>query len=478
MSTFHNRTVRKALPALANAKASGYFLIELGLALVISTILLAAQVAKMNDAVEESLASGTGQYLVALQAGLNLYQITNEAALSNASPVVTGFANPLKPTTAELITNHYLPTGFGSVSPLGLSFVHEFKQIGTCPGTTCLITGLSYSTAGYKDVGGIVRNDVLSVAVAKIGADGSQSFAGSGGTMTGYAGAYSHPASDFGTVEGTLAIRIGDNSGINGLLNQFYKLDGSRPLAGQMNANNNNIVNIKDLSSTGTATLNDAVVNGTLLLTGTATPGTACVASETSKIKKNTSGDGLVICNAGLWQRVGDAVNGITPGGVCSVNNLLGTDAQGVAYICNGSFWTSLSNFANPGDSCSPSGKVATSSSTNEQLICKNGAYMKLNSLLTKNVQVGPHFSVIDGTVVTKPVCDTGGAPNYSLVLTQSAVDVSTAPPYQSTYVSAQNNGPSWTVLLKLKKSAIDGGGEVSASAYGLSAVMTLECTY
>lgn len=474
--TQQNR-MRRTLPALAKKSSRGYFMIELALALVVSTMLLTSQVSQINEAVETSLATATGQYMVEQQSGLNKYQIDNLASLQSGS-AIPGFPVPLKPTTSQLITEGYLPAGFSLTSPLGLTFVHEFKLSGTCPGTNCLVSGLSHSTTGYTDIGGAVRNDLLGIAVAKIGIDGSQSFAGSGGAMSGYAGGYSYPAANFGTVVGALGIRIGDNSGINSLLNQFYKLDGSRPLQGTMNANNNDIINIKDITSTGTSTLNDTIINGSLLLAGAAAPGTACVAGDAGKLKKKSSGDGLVICNNNVWTRVGDAVSGISPGGACAANNMLGTDPTGIAYVCNGNFWASLSNFANLGDACAPAGRSATSATTNEQLICKNGQYIKMSSMLAKNVQVGPHIAVQDGTIVPKPTCDIGGTPNYSLALTQSAVDVSIAPPFQSTYVAAQNNGASWTVLLKLKKSAADGGAEVSGSTYGLSALMTLECSY
>lgn len=277
---------------------------------------------------------------------------------------------------------------------------------------------------------------------------------------------------------GVVAIRLGDNSGLNAQLAQFYKLDGSRKLTGTMDANAKDIINIKDLSATGKTTTTDLVVNGAMLLAGASAPGSACIAGDAGKITKNTSGDGLVICNNLVWEIVGNVVTGITAGGACAVNNAFGTNATGLAFVCNGAFWTSLSNYANLRDVCAPTGRTATSSATNEQLVCRNGQYIKLASLLAKNVQVGSHLVVQDGTIVPKPACDLGGTANYTLTMTQSAVDVSTAPPYQMTYVTAQNNGASWTILMRLKRSAADGGGEASANAYGLTAVMTLECTY
>ncbi|MBC3871449.1 hypothetical protein [Undibacterium oligocarboniphilum] len=463
----------------------GYFLIDLGLALLLATYLLSTQFSQLSQSITKSMATATGQYMVALQTGLNRYYLTNNAAIQAGSGVA-GFVNPLKPTTQELRTAGFLDSGFGLISPLGLQFVHEFKITGgPCPpNPSCTVNGLSHSSTPYTDSAGSIRNDVLSQVVSTIGNDGSQSMAGSGGAMTGYASNYSYPAALYSTVEGAVGIRIGDNSGIGSLLSQFYKLDGSRKLAGPMDANGNNILNINDLSSAGTATLNNtvingnAVINGSLMLPGPAAAGSACVAGDNGKLKTNANGSGLVICNGSQWMRVGDAVTGISAGSACSVGNQIGTDANGIAFVCNGSFWYSLSNFASLGNACSPAGRTATSLTTNEQLICKNGQYIRLTSLLNANVQTGNHIAVQDGSIVQKPTCDLGGVPNYSLVLTQSAVDVSITPPYQATYVAAQNNGSSWTVLLRLQKSAADGGGTVSGNNYGLSAVMTVECSY
>lgn len=466
---------RKVSQFKARTVMAGYLMIELALFLVVTTIIAAAQVSKIQEALENALAEGTGQYMVELQSAVNRYQSENDEKLKTGA-AITGFTVPLRPTINELITAKYLPAGFGPVSPLGLTFVNVLTPDG-CPGVSCVVNGVTYSTTGYRDVGNIVRSDLLGIAVAKIGIDGGQSMADTPGLITGYASSYSIPNPSGATV-GILAIRTGANSGLNSLLSQFYKLDGSRKLTGTMDANSNDIRNIKDLLSTGVLTMNDGVVNGSVMLNGSSAAGSACVAGDTGKIKKSATGDGLVICNSGLWEQVGSAVSGISAGAACSTLNLLGTSATGVAFICNGSFWTSLSKFASAGDACAPSGTTATSSATNEELVCRNGQFVRMSSLLPKNVQVGAHFSVRDGDVVNKPTCDVGGIPNYSLALSQSGVDVSIAPPYQATYVAAVNNGASWTILLRLKRSPADGGGEVSGTPYGLSAVMTLECTY
>jgi hypothetical protein len=109
-----------------------------------------------------------------------------------------------------------------------------------------------------------------------------------------------------------------------------------------------------------------------------------------------------------------------------------------------------------------------------EQLVCKNGTYVKLLSLLNKRVEVS-RVLVTDGSTVPKPSCDAGGTEAYSFQLTQTVVDVSVTPPRQAMYVAAFDNGTSWTVKIKVKDST---GAEFTANNYSVSAVMKVECGY
>jgi len=166
----------RALPSRVRSAATqrGYLMVELALVLIITTILTASQVAKVQETFENTLARATGQYMQALQAAVNLYQTTNDAALKVAMPTVSGFADALHPTTTELINGHYLPQGFSLISPLGLAFKHELTQHG-CPGASCVIQGYTFSTTGYRELGTIVRSDITAAIIETIGIDGSHS---------------------------------------------------------------------------------------------------------------------------------------------------------------------------------------------------------------------------------------------------------------------------------------------------------------
>ena len=443
---------------------------ELALVLIISSILAASQFAKISQAVEDSLAVATGQYMIEEQTAVNLYVMTNIATLA-VSGTVPGFSNSMQPTVAELKAAGYLLQGFQLKSPLGLSFKNVLTPT-NCPGANCVVSGWAYSTTGYTDADGSQRTDLLGTAIAKIGIDGALSFSNTPATLNLYGGGtVANPA---GSVASTLAIRIGNGSGITALLSQYYKLDGTNALQGTMNANNNDISNVKNLTATGNTSLKNVVVTGDLNLSTTAVPGAACAAGDAGVVRKNANGTGLVVCSGTEWNLVGNAVTGISAGGACTTAGQVGTNATGVAYFCNGSFWALTQINANAGDTCAPAGKTAISLATTEQLVCKNGQYLKLANLIAKTVEMSRQL-VTDGLSVPKPTCDYGGTASYSFNLTQTVVDVSVVPPRQAMYITATDLGATWAAVIRVRDNA---AGDFSANAYGITAVMKLECTY
>lgn len=448
----------------------GYLLLELALVLAISTILLSGQFNQITAAVDEGNAVGTAQYLVKLQGGVNKYYQRNDRELKRGDPI-TGFANPLQPTVPELVASRDLEAGFPARSPLGLVFRSVLNRTGTCPsGPDCKIAGWSYSTGGYVDGEGRLRNDVLTSSIAYIGMDAGMSMPESPALLTSIGGGtVANPA---GAVAGTLGIRIGDGSGLLPLLTQYYKLNGERPLAGSMNVNNYDINAVNNLQVTGTTTTADLEVRGDTRMTSTGTPGAACATAGT--VRRNSNGAGLVVCFSNVWQLVGNVVPGIADGGTCADAGMVGSNSTGAAFLCNGSYWSSLNVTANAGAACAPAGKTATAISNREELICKNGVFVRLANLLNRNVEVSRQL-VADGTPVDKPVCDEGGTPAYSFHLTQTIVDVAVTPPRQAMFVSATDTGSRWTVNLKLKDHT---GAEFSANTYSITAVMKLECAY
>lgn len=163
-----------------------------------------------------------------------------------------------------------------------------------------------------------------------------------------------------------------------------------------------------------------------------------------------------------------------TLGAPCPTNNALAS-GTGMWLVCVSNTWQSVGGpIADFGASCNPDGKVATSKTTGEQLICKNGVYIKSTSLISKMV-IMSRQSVIDGQIVQKPVCDLGGTPNRSFLMTQTTVDLTVTPPKQAMYVTTSDIGNAWEVIIRLKD---DTGAEASGNDYAISQVLNLECLY
>lgn len=163
-----------------------------------------------------------------------------------------------------------------------------------------------------------------------------------------------------------------------------------------------------------------------------------------------------------------------TVGASCPNNNALAS-GSGLWLVCVGNTWQAMGTLnADPGSACLPDGKVATSKVTGEQLICKNGVYIKSTSLMAKMVVV-ERRSVVDGEFVQKPTCDTGGMPNRSFSFTQSAVDITENPPKQAMVASTTDAGNVWQVRIKLRDET---GNEASGNLYSLTQVMNIECVY
>lgn len=443
---------------------------ELGLVLVISTVLLAGTFSKIVAAVDDLNAASTAEYLKEFQGSVNRYIEENSQALKSGN-VITGFSVPLQPSIAQLkATGNYLDTSFSSMSALGLSFAVKLATQGACPGgPDCVITGTVYSTVGYKDASGQVHIDVLAKAYSMLGPDGAMSYPEAPSLLRYQGGqTVTNPA---GNISGALAIRVGNGSGLSSLLSPYYRLDGSKKLTGAMDANNNDVNNIRSLQA---ETINAKTVNvsGALGMMGAgATPGEACGTEPI--VRKTTAGTAMAICSGGTWQQIGSVVSGIGEGVTCSSLGQLGSNAAGVSYICNGSIWSSLNNSASLNSSCAPDGRLAVTVSK-EQLICKKGSYVRLMNLLNKSVEIS-RVLVTDGAVVSKPSCEAGGIAAYSFHITQTVVDVSVTPPRQAMFINTTDNGNSWSIKIKVKDHT---STEFSANSYSVSAVMKLECSY
>lgn len=405
-------------------RQKGYLLVELGLVLIVSTVLLAGQFSKIIDAVNQLNAESTASYLKEVQGGVNRYIEENLQSLKTGNAIGPVFPAPLQPTIGQLQNPafKYIDARLFATSALELPFNIVLTRDPTCAANAddpaCVISGVVHSTAAYRQEGQ-VRSDILATAVTAIGKDGAMSYA-EAPTELRFQGGTTMP-NPVANTPGILAIRVGNHSGLTSLLSPYYRLDGTKKLSGAMDANGNDIKQVKDLQVTATTTTANITVSGNARLLPLAAPGSTC--SADSSVARNNMGTGLVVCAGTTWYPVGSAVAGVADGAVCSAAGQFGTNTAGAGFICNGSYWSSVNTTANPGDSCAPAGRTATSISNREQLVCSNGRFVRLANLLSRQVEVS-RVLVTDNQTVNKPACETGGTASYSFHLTQTVVDV------------------------------------------------------
>lgn len=318
----------------ANKKAQrGSALVEMSLYLLVATLVQIGQIKQVREAVDSSIGKGTGEYLVQLQEGVNHFVLDNFTAISEGAGVA-GFANPLKPTIAELLAAKYLIPTFQDQTAAGLKFVVNLTPA-NCPGLTCTINGQAYSTQPMKDPAGAIRPDMIAKIMQAAGKDSGASSTSVPATIRGFGGSWT-AANPAGGVAGIVAMQVGTNSGTASQLSQFYKLDGSRKLTGTMDANQQNIHNVANLQASTSINVGAVESNPCVSLGQTGTVQVNC----DGKINATTINSATVSTTgrvrAGEYLQLGATA---AEGAGCASNDLVSRTAAGVILSCQSGIW-------------------------------------------------------------------------------------------------------------------------------------------
>ncbi|WP_052393573.1 hypothetical protein [Mycoavidus cysteinexigens] len=280
----------------------GFITLDIALAITLSTVGIVATLYQVQTEITQIFAKATGQYLYALQTGVNRYVQTHYDTLASGNPMPQ-VTNPLEPTVAELRALKFLLPTFADNSPLGLSFTTQLKRE-NCPGLACSITGLIYSKHPYHDKEGALRIDLLSQARFSAGADAALSTPAHGDQLVGLDNKW-RQANPLGDIPGTLAARVGVVAGnLTWQLAQFYKLDGSRQLSGSMNAAGQEIHNAKavatELIKTNNILVQNRLTTHELQLTRFQEVGESC--HEGHGAMAIARSGLLLTCQSGAWR--------------------------------------------------------------------------------------------------------------------------------------------------------------------------------
>ncbi|WP_321820767.1 MULTISPECIES: hypothetical protein [unclassified Burkholderia] len=467
-----------ALKAAKLRLQRGFSMLEFGIVLVLSTILLMSQISQVSRTANISLATATGQYVAELQAGVNLYVQNFFAQLSTNQPVVFTpqgggasytVANPTKPTLADLKGVHVLDSALSATSPSGLTFTNSLTvDPATCPGVNCVIQGLTYSNQALLDKGtGKPRIDWLGQAVVTAGQDAGMSFPSTPGTLTGRSASWS-TANPLGNVAGVLAIRTGDLSGLDALLAQFYKLDGSRALTGTMNANSQSIHNVNDLTTNtievaGLATMGSANVNGNVNAQQFTLPGGGTFQADQGGSLELGGNNGTT---GGGWPYIdfhfgGQGVQDFNARIINDQSNHLSIKAANGQASLGVEGTIQAGNVVVPGTWCPTNGLIGANSDGSGQILsCQSGTWLPIGGRWLQMYK----FTVQHGWWIPQPACSGGGVPQI-LVYPANFVVNDTA----TVNVGAWASGNAWVTYI------VDGSGNPIWSA---TASASTYCTY
>lgn len=261
--------------ASARRAARGVSLIELTIVLAVSTTLAVLGARELANQSMTLVAEATGTYFTTLRGALQKQLNDNYVAYADGV-AIAGFADPLRPTIAELRTAGVLLPTFPERTP----FNQPVAIVGTrtnCPGASCRLGFTAYQTASLVDSQGQPRYG-LAAEVLSSTKDGVVSSFATPGQLTGPTASVTNPLGNVGATIGVVANL--DSTGFN----EFVRRNDTRltnlnealtvnagPLAtgGVALKVNGNQENSGNLSVTGSATITgNATVSG--LVSGTA----------------------------------------------------------------------------------------------------------------------------------------------------------------------------------------------------------------
>lgn len=429
----------------------------------------------------EETDAGVAKHALLIQGGVNKYINDNRLVFLNSpAPVVAGFPAPLAPTLQQLqatpANNPYIPSGYNLANQLGMEYtvVLSLLPAGCTPNVNCTdVTGLVVSVNPLLDPASnatppLADGQRLGSIAHKIGIDAASSKVGSGVVLSGPAGDWTL-ANPRGNVPGILVMRVGYGSVAATGLDHLLPRDGSRPMAGPLRMGGNPIADASTIAATSHISTTDGNITTN---TGSITTSSGSITTSSGSI---TTASGNITATNGKVSGNYFAPGVQTPGGSCADARAIGTAANGAILVCRGNIWrTNVGPFAEKGEACSRPGQLATTWTTDEAVMCRGSTYVSLANQIGKYVEISRQ-SVVDGSVVPHPPCDTGGIPTFRFGMVQTAVDVSSAPPKQVTNLTATAGSNNWTVSYKLRD---DMGNQTSANVYNLQALMYLECKY
>jgi len=225
----------------------GFALTEVGLSLVIASMVAAASYYTLVDQQGDNKAITQGTAMLSLQGASQQYLTTYYSQLTQpGGGTVAGVANPLNPTVAELYAVGTLKGSWSGTAFNGGTYHIQIQQFPAgCVAPNCNLDGLVWIDRPIVDNNNRVDFPRLGLAVQTIKSDGAMSTTASPATLVGMGGKWS-AVNPVANQPGILAVRFGYNSAS---FAQFYRRDGSLPMTADIAANGYNLNNAKAVNA-------------------------------------------------------------------------------------------------------------------------------------------------------------------------------------------------------------------------------------
>lgn len=524
-------------PKSFRRQQGGYTLLEIQIGLlVLSIVYMLVELPAMVRGVERTFATAVGQYVMQIGAAVDSYQRSNWSRLNSATPAVTGFANPLQPTVAELIGARFLPSSFPLNAPRAMPVKARIDRSG-CPGASCALVSYAYVDAPFTvgRTGQTPRYDLAQVAVDAMGGRGGMSNARDDSVIAGPAFNVPNPVTgkpgavvmfaaylDSAVYNQFVTIRDTRDPDLQGNLSvaKDLAIAGNSNVAG--NASVQGTLGVTGALTAGSATLGATTVNGTATVNGSvgatgdvtgrgsvgASNG-ACLRTVmtssgviairdpgcTDAITLDGTGRTVSLTNAGGAQTV--AINGgagtvraqrvgvseaATAGTSCAAASpgdiVLDASGHGSLLVCQAGVWKAPSlTTASVGSACPVDGRLAQD--PNEvALICRSGSYASLNDRIGNKVLMS-RYIVTDNSVVMKPSCGVGGYGAIQISAQETGADYGGAPPRNRFTAWSADTGSSWVAYIRLSdESGAAYSTSFSGTPYQFQALASVYCDY
>jgi type II secretory pathway pseudopilin PulG len=278
----------------AQTRLAGFTILEVGIASIISAMLMSGALLFISDFLKGQAAQVKGQALITMNTALNEYEAkySTQLAANQAIPI-PGFANVANiysPTPTELFELGMLANS----TPAGTYGIRiSTTMVGGVP------SGLVWITAPFINNQGGVDQSLAGAAMLAAGGDAGMSTIANPAMIVGADGwTATNPAA--GSPAGILAMRNGAGSGA------YVRLDGSTPMLGSLNLNGNSLL--------GANTVNAATVNATnVTASGNVTGGNIAAAGSVTAQNYITAAN-YVSSNGNIYAGQNISASGNTSG--------------------------------------------------------------------------------------------------------------------------------------------------------------------